>query len=100
MDDPPAAAARARRALDPDGTLLLVEPFANDDLADNLNPVGRLFYSASTLVCTPCSLDDDGLALGAQAGCLRVTDLLHEAGFADVRLAVKTPFNLVIEAKP
>jgi hypothetical protein len=93
-------AARARRALHPDGTLVLVERFANDDLTDNLNPVGRLFCSAPTLVCTPCSLSDDGLALGAQAGSGRVTNILHDAGFADVRLAVTTPSNLVIEAKP
>ncbi len=100
MDDPPAAASRARQALDPDGTLLLVEPFANDGLRNNINPIGRLFYGASTLVCTPCSLNDDGLALGAQAGATRVTNILTAAGFRDVRVAVTTPFNLVFEAKP
>jgi 2-polyprenyl-3-methyl-5-hydroxy-6-metoxy-1,4-benzoquinol methylase len=100
MDDPPAVAARARNALSPDGTLLLAEPFANDDLTANLNPVGRMFYGSSTLVCTPCSLNDDGLALGNQAGPTRLTQMLTNAGFHDVRVAVETPFNLIIEAKP
>ncbi len=100
MDDPAAAAARVREALAPDGTLLLVEPFANDRLEDNLNPVGRIFYGASTLVCTPCSLNDEGAALGAQAGATSLQRLLREAGFGAVRIASQTPFNLIIEAKP
>lgn len=99
MDEPGTAAKRIREALAPDGTLLVVEPFANDRLEDNLNPVGRVFYGASTLVCTPCSLNDDGLALGAQAGAARLRQLLHQAGFGSVRVAAQTPFNLVIEAR-
>jgi 2-polyprenyl-3-methyl-5-hydroxy-6-metoxy-1,4-benzoquinol methylase len=100
MDDPAAAAARVREALSPDGTFLLVEPFANDQLEENLNPVGRIFYGASTLVCTPCSLNDEGAALGAQAGGTVLQRLLREAGFGTVRIAAQTPFNLIIEAKP
>ena len=100
MDDPAAAAARVREALAPDGTFLLVEPFANDRLEENLNPVGRIFYGASTLVCTPCSLNDEGAALGAQAGGTFLQRLLREAGFGTVRIAAQTPFNLIIEAKP
>jgi ubiquinone/menaquinone biosynthesis C-methylase UbiE len=100
MDDPVGAAAQARRALDPDGTLLVVEPFANHRLEDNLNPVGRIYYGASTLVCTPCSLNDDGAALGAQAGATRLAQVLEDAGYSRVRVAAQTPFNLIVEAKP
>jgi len=100
MGDPAGAAKRVREALAPDGTFLLVEPFANDALADNLNPVGRMFYSASTMFCTPASLSQEvGTALGAQAGEARLTELLHAAGFSHVRRACETPFNLVIEAR-
>jgi SAM-dependent methyltransferase len=99
MDDPVGAAARARRALAPGGTLMVVEPFAHDELADNLNPVGRLFFGASTLVCTPCSLADDGLALGAQAGQRRLRQVLAAAGFRDVAVAAQTPFNIVLDAR-
>ena len=84
-----------------DGWFMLVEPFAGDRLADNLNPVGRMFYSASTFICTPASLSQEvGLALGAQAGEARLAKVLHEAGFSRVRRAAETPFNLVIEARP
>jgi SAM-dependent methyltransferase len=101
MGDPVGAARHVRESLAPDGTWLLVEPFANDDVAANLNPVGRLFYSVSTLVCTPASLSQEvGLALGAQAGEARLRAVLEEAGFARVRRATATPFNLVIEARP
>ena len=92
--------ARARDA-GRDGTWLIVEPFANDRLEDNLNPVGRIFYAASTLLCTPASLSQDvGLALGAQAGEARLRDVAAEAGFTRFRRATETPFNLVLEARP
>jgi SAM-dependent methyltransferase len=99
MDDPIGAASAARRALAPHGTLMVVEPFAHDRLADNLNPFGRLCFGASTLVCTPCSLADDGLALGAQAGPRRLRQVLDTAGFGEVRVAVETPFNIILEAR-
>jgi SAM-dependent methyltransferase len=101
MGDPVGAARRVHQSLAPDGTFLLVEPFANDHVEDNLNPVGRLFYSVSTLVCTPASLSQEvGLALGAQAGEGRLTDVLRQAGFSKIRRATETPFNLVLEARP
>jgi SAM-dependent methyltransferase len=101
MGDPVGAARRVRESLAPDGTFMLVEPFANDAVEDNLNPVGRLFYSVSTLVCTPASLSQEvGLALGAQAGEARLQDVLRQAGFTRVRRATETPFNLVLEARP
>ena len=101
MGDPEGAAQHVRESLAPDGTLMLVEPFANDRLEDNLNPIGRVFYSVSTLVCTPASLSQEvGTALGAQAGEARLTDILRRAGFTRVRRATETPFNLVIEARP
>jgi len=101
MGDPVGAARHVRKSLAADGTWLLVEPFANDDVEANLNPVGRLFYSVSTLVCTPSSLSQEvGLALGAQAGEARLRGVLEEAGFTRVRRATATPFNLVIEARP
>jgi hypothetical protein len=99
MGDPHGAAAHARGAIKPDGTVMLVEPFANDKLEDNLNPVGRAFYSASTLVCTPCSLDMDGPGLGAQAGESRLGDVFKNAGFGSFTRATETPFNLVLQAK-
>jgi ubiquinone/menaquinone biosynthesis C-methylase UbiE len=101
MGDPEGAARHVRASLAPDGTFMLVEPFANDRLEDNLNPVGRVFYSVSTIVCTPASLSQEvGTALGAQAGEKRLTEILHRAGFSRVRRAAETPFNLVIEARP
>lgn len=101
MGDPVGAARHIRSMLRPDGWFLLVEPFAGDRLADNLNPVGRMYYSASTMICTPGSLAQEvGLALGAQAGEARLGEVLHEAGFGRVRRASETPFNLVIEARP
>lgn len=78
-----------------------MEPLANDALEDNANPVGRMFYGASTLLCTPASLSQEvGLALGAQAGEQRLRDVFMEAGFSSFRRATETPFNLVLEAKP
>ena len=101
MGDPLGAAQRIRQMLAPDGTFMLVEPFAGDTLADNLNPVGRMYYSASTMICTPGSLAQEvGLGLGAQAGPRRLSSLLEEAGFTRVRVAAQTPFNLIIEARP
>jgi len=80
---------------------MLVEPMAGDALADNLNPVGRVYYAFSTAICVPCSLGQEvGAALGAQAGEKRLTQVLNEAGFSRVRRAVATPFNMVIEARP
>jgi hypothetical protein len=101
MGDPVGAAAHTRDSLADDGTWLLVEPYANDDVADNLNPVGRVFYSASTLICTPASLSQDvGAALGAQAGEARLREVAEAAGFPRFRRATETPFNLVLEGKP
>lgn len=100
MGDPVGAARRAHAALKPGGTVLLVEPFANDRLEDNLNPVGRLFYAASTCICTPNSLSQEvGLGLGAQAGEKRLRDVFTKAGFAHFRRATETPFNLILEAR-
>jgi SAM-dependent methyltransferase len=101
MGDPVGAAAHIRESLKPDGTFLLVEPFANDELADNLNPIGRLFYSASTMICTPASLSQEvGLGLGAQAGEARMRAVAEKAGFTRFRRATETPFNLVFEVRP
>jgi SAM-dependent methyltransferase len=101
MGDPLGAAKRIRKSLAPDGTLLLVEPMAGDTVEDNLNPVGRVFYGLSTVICTPGSVAQEvGLALGAQAGEARLADLLGQAGFSRVRRATETPFNLILEARP
>lgn len=101
LGDPVAAVAHARAALKPDGVLMIVEPNASDRVEENLNPVGRAFYGASTLVCTPCSLSQEtGLALGAQAGEGRIREVVKQAGFANFRRASQTPFNLVFEARP
>ncbi len=100
MGDPVGAARRARQALAPGGTLLLVEPAAGDGLEDNLNPVGRAYYGLSTVICTPGSLAQEvGLGLGAQAGQRRLAGVLNEAGFSQVRRATETPFNLILEAR-
>ncbi len=100
MGDPAGAAAHVRRRLDDDGTWMVIEPFANDSVQDNLNPVGRAFYSVSTLVCTPCSLSQEvGAALGAQAGPRRLREKIEQGGFTRIRLAAQTPFNLIIEAR-
>lgn len=100
MGDPVGAAQHAYKSLKPDGTVLLVEPFATDQLDGNATPVGRLFYAASTFICTPNSLSQEvGLGLGAQAGEARLRDVLNQAGFSHVRRAAETPFNLIIEAR-
>ena len=101
MGDPVGAARHVLDSLAADGTWLIVEPFANDQLEENLNPVGRVFYSASTMVCTPASRDQEvGLALGAQAGEARLRAVVTEGGFTRFRRATETPFNLVLEARP
>lgn len=101
MGDPVGAASHVHETLDSDGTWMIVEPFANDRVEDNLNPVGRVFYGASTVICTPASLDQEvGLALGAQAGEARLAEVLKEGGFSRVRRATETPFNLILEARP
>jgi SAM-dependent methyltransferase len=101
MGDPVGAAAHIHETLAPDGTWMIVEPFANDSVQENLNPVGRVFYGASTVICTPASLAQDvGLALGAQAGEARLAAVIKDGGFSVVRRATETPFNLVLEARP
>jgi SAM-dependent methyltransferase len=101
MGDPIGAAAHIYQTLAPDGTFMLVEPYANDRLEDNLNPVGRAFYAASTLLCVPHSLSEPvGLALGAQAGEQRLREVATAAGFSRFRRVAQTPFNLVYEARP
>ena len=84
-----------------DGTWLIVEPFANDRAVDNMNPVGRIYYSASTMICTPASFAQEGkMGLGAQAGEARLRDVVTRGGFTQFRRATETPFNLVLEARP
>ncbi len=101
MGDPVGACAHVVKGLKPDGTCMIVEPFANDTLQDNLNPVGRAFYSFSTMICTPSSISQEvGLALGAQAGEKRLKDVVLSGGFNRFRRAAETPFNLILEARP
>jgi SAM-dependent methyltransferase len=101
MGDPVGAARRVRQLLAADGTWMIVEPMAGDRVEDNLNPVGRAYYGFSTFLCTPASLSQEvGLALGAQAGEARLTDVVSAGGFSRVRRAAETPFNLVLEARP
>jgi 2-polyprenyl-3-methyl-5-hydroxy-6-metoxy-1,4-benzoquinol methylase len=101
MGDPVGAARHVRSTLSPQGTWMIVEPFANDKLEENLNLIGRAFYSASTLLCTPASLSQEvGLALGAQAGEKRMRDVVTAGGFTQFRRATETPFNLIYEARP
>jgi len=101
MGDPAGAAGHVRQSLKDDGSWMVVEPFANDRLEDNLNPVGRIFYSASTFICTPASRSQPGAAcLGAQAGEARIRDVVTAGGFGRFRRAAQTPFNLVYEARP
>ena len=101
MGDPAGAARHVRGTLKPDGTWMIVEPHAGDRIEENFNPVGRAFYSFSTLLCTPASLSQDvGLALGAQAGEARIRDVVTAGGFTRFRRVAETPFNLVYEARP
>ncbi|MFZ1989984.1 MAG: class I SAM-dependent methyltransferase [Alphaproteobacteria bacterium] len=100
MGDPVGAGKHVRETLAPEGSWMIVEPFANDDLKDNLNPVGTIYYSASTMLCTPASKSQEvGLALGAQAGEARMRQVTEEAGFKQFRRASATPFNLIFEAR-
>jgi SAM-dependent methyltransferase len=99
MGDPVAAVRHARKALTPGGTIMAVEPYAADRPEDNFNPIGRLFYSASTVVCVPNSLAGEGTALGAQAGSARTEEVFRAAGCTRFRRAAETPFNLVFEAR-
>jgi SAM-dependent methyltransferase len=101
MGDPAGAAAHVRQALNADGTWMIVEPIAGDRLEDNLNPVGRLYYAGSTMVCVPTSLSQEvGAALGAQAGEAKLREVIGGGGFRSVRRAAETPFNMVLEARP
>jgi SAM-dependent methyltransferase len=100
MGDPEGAAKHVKESMTPNGTWMIVEPFAHDKLEDNLNPIGRVYFAASTMLCTPASLSQEvGLALGAQAGEGRLSKILKAAGFSRVRRAAETPFNIVLEAR-
>jgi SAM-dependent methyltransferase len=100
MGDPVGAAKHVKETLAPDGTWMIVEPFAGDRVEENLNPVGRIFYAASTMICVPASLASKGPALGAQAGEAGLRDVVVRGGFTRFRRATQTPFNLVLEARP
>jgi len=100
MGDPIGAMKFAKQSLKPDGTCMIIEPMANGKVEENLNVVGRTFYAASTLVCVPNSLADNGPALGAQAGEKRIKEIVEAAGFTKFRRATQTPFNIIYEAKP
>jgi SAM-dependent methyltransferase len=101
MGNPTGAAKHVLQTLKKkDGAWMLVEPFANDKVEDNLNPLGRVFYAASTMICVPASLNENGPALGAQAGEERIREVVTLAGFSKFRRATQTPFNLVFEARP
>jgi 2-polyprenyl-3-methyl-5-hydroxy-6-metoxy-1,4-benzoquinol methylase len=101
MGDPVGAARHVRQTLKPDGSWMIVEPAAGDRLEDNLNPVSRLYYAASTLICVPTSLDQPvGTALGAQAGFGKLSAVIREGGFGRVCKATETPFNMILEARP
>ncbi len=101
MGDPVGAASHVLQSLSRDGTWMIVEPFAHDELERNLNPIGRMYYSFSTMICTPVSISQEvGLALGAQAGEKRLREVVESGGFTRFRRATETPFNLVLEARP
>jgi SAM-dependent methyltransferase len=101
MGDPVGAASHVRQSLHPDGTLMIVEPMAGDSFAENMNPVGRVYYGFSTMICTPASLSQEvGLALGAQAGERRLREVFAKAGYTRFRRAAETPFNMILEARP
>jgi 2-polyprenyl-3-methyl-5-hydroxy-6-metoxy-1,4-benzoquinol methylase len=100
MGDPTGAAAHVKRMLRPDGTWMIVEPMSGDSLEDNLNPVGRLYYAGSTMICVPTSLSQEvGAALGAQAGEAKLREVITAGGFGNVRRAAETPFNMILEAR-
>ncbi|HEX2364238.1 MAG TPA: SAM-dependent methyltransferase, partial [Bradyrhizobium sp.] len=101
MGDPTGAAAHVRQSLKREGSWMIVEPMAGDSLEQNLNPVSRLFYAASTMICIPTSLSQEvGTALGAQAGEAKLREVITAGGFATVRRAAETPFNMILEARP
>jgi 2-polyprenyl-3-methyl-5-hydroxy-6-metoxy-1,4-benzoquinol methylase len=101
MGDPAGAAEHVKQTLKPDGTWMIVEPMAGDRLEDNLNPVGRLYYAGSTMICVPTSLAQEvGAALGAQAGEAKLREVIAAGGFSNIRRATATPFNMVLEARP
>jgi SAM-dependent methyltransferase len=101
MGDPVGAAKHVRQSLAQDGTWMVVEPFANDDVTANLNPIGRIYYSASAMICVPASLSQEvALGLGAQAGEVRIHEVITSGGFTRFRRATETPFNIVFEARP
>jgi SAM-dependent methyltransferase len=101
MGDPAAAAAHAAKAIARDGTVMLVEPFANDRVEDNVSPVARLYYAASTTLCCAHAISEGGrMVLGAQAGEARLADVFRKVGFTRFRRAAETPFNLILEARP
>ena len=101
MGDPVGAGKHVKETLANDGAWMIVEPFAHDNLKDNLNPVGRVYYTASTFICTPASMSQEvALALGAQAGERRLRQVVTEAGFTRFRRATDTPFNMILEARP
>ena len=101
MRQPDPDRLNARETLAPDGVWMIVEPMAHDHLSGNLNPVGRVFYSASAMICTPASLSQEvGLGLGAQAGELKLRQVVTAGGFTRFRRAAETPFNMVLEARP
>jgi SAM-dependent methyltransferase len=101
MGDPIGASAHVRQSLKADGTWMIVEPMAGDRLEHNLNPVGRLYYAGSTMICVPTSLSQEvGAALGAQAGEAKLREAITAGGFRDIRRATETPFNMILEARP
>jgi 2-polyprenyl-3-methyl-5-hydroxy-6-metoxy-1,4-benzoquinol methylase len=101
MGDPAGASAHVRQSLKPDGAWMIVEPMAGDRLEDNLNPVGRIYYAASTVGCVATSLAQEvGAALGAQAGEAKLREVITAGGFRSVRRAAETPFNMILEARP
>jgi SAM-dependent methyltransferase len=101
MGDPVGASAHVLATLDAKGTWMIVEPFAHDTVQENLNPIGRMFYSASTMICTPASKAQEvGLGLGTQAGEKRICEVVMAGGFKHFRRATQTPFNLIFEARP
>jgi hypothetical protein len=100
MGDPVGAAAHVYRSLKKDGSWMIVEPMAADSLEENLNPVSRLYYAASTMICVPTSLSQEvGTALGAQAGEAKLREVITAGGFASIRRATQTPFNMILEAR-
>jgi hypothetical protein len=100
MADPIGALKFAKQSMKADGTCMIIEPMANDNIEDNLNLVGRMYYTASSLICVPNSLADNGIALGAQAGEKKTKEIAEKAGFTKFRRSAQTPFNIVYEVKP